>query len=1589
MADFLDESFSDAPQDINLEDYVQTPEQTTSIPPLGAVRNRAATTALLSGNPEEAVTRYRQMLMEAQMGQSTTQKMLQQDIDIQTNNLDTKAIMNILADSSVPFETKQAVVKGYKGADAIKDNLTTLHTNLLANGSEGESKDQEEARISTADAIAETQRARVEMQGLVNAHIASQNNRGVVSGLFDALASVIPLASNVATAKLAGQAAEAAGQQFSIWDYIKAGVDKGGTKLAIRDKIAKMNPQEKVEFTKKMVDAIGANSSLIFGNDNQYIKFQQMDEIWLNGYTDQDAAMDTIGTILDTVGLGWTGRTGKTAARATQQEAARAGTAEGTANRATRGRKPPEDVEDVEFTEVHRAEWELYEPSMPPRGQLPSGIPRLTYEDKVKRIEANSAVHQPNPASPGQIANQSNPQQARAIFSLTWKAENEEVANAMYGTSKEQALADGVIPQVATESHVVTSVPFDIGRELRQPQVPDELAGMVHNTGAIYFTPGEKAAARANVVEDFANATGMTMNEAMSSFRLEGGRVHADAVYGANDGSWSNAREAVDQALFSLRAYGVSEKDITVLAKDGIDHVPVNLADIADKPGDYLVRVTMPYEFSASDIGNFDKLTTRFNWADRSPNFVWNKSGSISRYILDASSMIDPVITKGAVVAADDVARAQKTMLEYADRYAQQFVKFDDVTKAKIDDYIREANFNGIPFDQADLIARGFGPNEIAALKSWRDFWDGHFYLENYDVIRSLKARGFEVFENSQHTFYAKPIPKNINRAKVYDASQDIIRTLSKDELDDLYNKGGTLAAFRRPVNFNGEVVEQMMVRNQPTEYLRGFRDSDQVLNYRPGYFQIHYNAPKFIDEIERDAAGNIISRRTVAVAGDTKEATLFSTRMQKNTGIEHLVRDDFKAISRDSDEYWDLQSASGRMAQRHRGKLLQDASAPNQLGDNSFVLNPVDSAIKAAKSIAGRTAMRNVLDTAKARIMANFPEAFPSNGMGGRKWPSDVKEVGVPGQLNSKVSADARTNWEYINYLENGYINSMDEFFKAGFRAIASTAGERGLSKVERAALGVSQVNLSNVGKSFVFNAYIASNPLRQFIVQPHQVIRTWTYNPVGWMNGNIPSYFTSFLVDGMGTFPNIKYTKDQLEFINFAKNYGGLAGVDHNNLVRGTLKEAANTTNRAVRVASKPIEVLRTIGFDAGEMANQLGHLAAVFDRYKRLGRDLSDKAVRDEAYSEARALSWDMNKAGDMPYTQSSASVIFQFLQVPHKAWLQLTSRRLNWTDKLRLTALDVAMWGTPAATISAIVGGDILPDNEEARKYLTDGAESVLLNKLFTAIAGEQTDIDFSSLAPYSMDGWGKMFYLLSTENVGSVIMNSPAGQLFLKDGGRVQNAFRSMARWFNGHFDPNTPPETFLSMANEVAKISSGWNNGIKAKILLENRKVLDQYGNAIDPTVSKPEAWAQLFGFGTQDTRDYYVLSQKWSKEIKSHKEDVKQVVDDIFRYYKNQLQSENTDTEFVQGVIGLALQAFKDDPESQKMAHDMIKQRLFDDQGQLARTMMKRSGILDSDSIADDIRRMPGIDEPTRQEMQKRINDMQNAKSDYLKNKE
>lgn len=1206
--------------------------------------------------------------------------------------------------------------------------------------------------------------------------------------------------------------------------------------------------------------------------------------------------------------------------------------------------------------------------------------PVVDRADVESRIARNAPVAVDNPASVLEVAQQSNPEQVRNIVSMIASAPDDQAAEALAGLSKNDAVSSAIVPKAATESGEITTKTANADSVLADnaPDRPDpKIIDVLWDTGATHFNPAEKAAARARFVNDFENADGLVMNTAMSSTKLDGGRIVFNGMYETPGGGFSNAEQAVEQAKYAFRNYGIDDSNITVYAKQGLDHVPVALDDVRGVEGSYKIGLSVAHEIDPTDVGALQALGVKRNPFDRIP--FLSKFG-VNRYVLDAASMLHPQLTQAGEVAADQGARLDKLLLDKATKYSDGYNALPAVAgdsakarRSKIDDYIREANYNGIGYDQGDLIARGFTTQEQSVIKDWRSFWDTHFHLENRDLVRTLDSQGYKIFKNANTELYAKPIAKNSNLGRFYDPATDSVRTFGAGELDQLYNNGGTMARLRRPANFAGEEAEFMISRETPQEYLRGFNGNDNVLNYRKGYFQLQYNAPKFVDKIERTAGGAEKSRKTVAVGKDTPEVQHWVNRqMANNPGDEYVIRNDSKALANGSDEAWDINSSGGRIGQRHRGQLLEDASGLNRLGDGSYIVNPVDSAINAARSVAGRVTSRPMIEAAQERFLQQFKQYMPADGIGGVRYPKNISEIAAKGDVTSKAIADARSTYQYIEFLKNGYSNGLDQSLKATFNAIADGFGNAGWGGLERGARALAGRSLTGDLKSSVFMTYIGSNPLRQWIIQPYQMVRTFSYNPEGWLMQRVPKYFAEMT-------GKIAGLTGETEFTKFMDASGLLNAVDKSNLVRGSLLQAAEGHSGLEQGIRSIPSTLRKIGFDVGESSNLMGHGAAVFDRYKQLGRDLNNKDVRDKAFGEIRALSYGMNSAGDMPYNSNAAAFVFQFLQMPHKAITQITNRRLDFSTRLQMAVGDVALFGAPIATVQALTGKDVLPDNPTARDALQHGLLVTMYNHVFNSISDDYKGIDFSALNPYSMDGWIKMAQSIFGGSQQGVIANSPIGTL---TNGRFENAIKSVGRYFNiiPDWDKNDPT-TFTSMLNDIATVSSGWNNFQKAKLAYTLGQRRDQYGSLIDDNTSTPEQIAQLFGFGAASQQQLFDLSQKNSEIEKDHKTRVLSELQDIKRYYAQRLSQGDSDPAFITGVTGAAMSVYADDPQAMYIINQSLKQSQDPKDLALMAAIIKRSDLPDPKSIHDDIDNIPNIDDKQRAQMHQIVKDSVDAK--------
>jgi hypothetical protein len=1190
--------------------------------------------------------------------------------------------------------------------------------------------------------------------------------------------------------------------------------------------------------------------------------------------------------------------------------------------------------------------------------------------DMMTRLSSQQAVHQINPNSPMEIAHNANPDTARSLHQAIVTGDD-EMAQALSGADKEQAIVNNTMPQASHTGTVFTRT-ADIDRTLREAdQVDPSLVNLIDQTSANAMTPMEAASARARVVNDFENANGLVHNDAMSSFSWDGSRATIKQVYEVAGGSFSDAEQAIEQAKYALRQYGIEDKDITLLRKNGINHEPVELDAVRGQEGDYKIQVNANPELGPSFMNEISNLDVKRNPLDRFAGTHFKDRGSIQRYVVDAASMLHQTLTGASVVAKDYGARFERILMGKAEDFAKTVKGFSKDRQAKIDDYFREANFKGIAFDKTDLAARGFTDSEVAAIRKWRSFWDDHHYLENLDVVRSLRNQGYEYFKNKNAELFARPIGRSTNVTSFYDPAIDAVRSFNKGELDDLYNKGGTIARLRRPSVFNGDATEHMIVRQTPSEYTRALKDSDKVLNKREGYFTVTYKAAKFVDEV--DSTGKKV--RTLAVAGDTKEAQAFINRTQANNpGKLYNIRNDDRGFRYNSDEHWDINEAGGRIAQRHRGQLLEDAAGLNHLGDHGYVESPALSAERAAKSISGRTVMRNVIDTGVERFMKQYEEVLPKNAWGEARFPQSAAEIGKIGERNTKLSADARTTWEYLNWLRQGYINSMNDGYKAVLNTMADAAGEKS-AFLERGLRKAGDADVANFPRKTVFAAYLATSPLRQVFTQAVQAWRIASYNPTGLLSGRVPKLIMEFYVHHTGL------TSATTDFTKFIDKSGLAEAVKHHNLAGSVLESLADEGNAITRGVKSTIGFSRRIGFDNGELANMISHAAAVYDRYKALGRDLKNTDVAQRAHDEIRALTYDMNAAGDMPYNQGAAATFLQFMQMPHKAWLQMTNRRLEPTTRARMLVGDLLLWGGALDFVSDKLGFDFLPQNDtEAQKIMHEGLVSYAYNHTLQKFFPNTHDVDFGMLNPYGIDGWTKLFTAASTGGLMPILNSSPAGSFF---SGRFAKVFKQMSSVFAPQpYDNRNTPEKFVDIMTSVADLSSGFSNAHKAYLMMKAGEQRDKYGALIDEKTTTGDAIAQSFGFQSKEEAQSYALGVQMSTDSKSHKDEALKVYKNIKQFYADAYAGTDTpDMDRLSQIAGAAMQMYENDPVALQVIQQQFARDAAGTDNELAKQMLRSFGLPGNQDFKTRIERGPW-DDGTKAQMKQALDYMQNAQA-------
>jgi hypothetical protein len=492
---------------------------------------------------------------------------------------------------------------------------------------------------------------------------------------------------------------------------------------------------------------------------------------------------------------------------------------------------------------------------------------------------------------------------------------------------------------------------------------------------------------------------------------------------------------------------------------------------------------------------------------------------------------------------------------------------------------------------------------------------------------------------------------------------------------------------------------------------------------------------------------------------------------------------------------------------------------------------------------------------------------------------------------------ADALATHEYIRYLEEGYGNAIDDFSKAVLKNLADFAGEHGLSKLEAGFRWASEGRgPSALAKNFAFQAYLATNPLRQFVIQSHQFVQLGALFRPYILSGRFVPQTVVMIMKQMGLegkmgdvwYKGAGWSKDELDevFKQFQAT-GQVAAIDKQNMVRGSLLDFADSLQQsrsrlgqAWRLTTLPITWSRKLGFDAGEYFTTLTSWLAHRDDALTKGLDLSNSEEAARVAAKARNFTYNMNYAGDVKYNQTSLSTIFQFMQVPHKVMLtMLTNRNLTKAQKMRLFMFNATMYTLPPAAMISWFGEDgldVLPEGGESRELILSGLEGYTLNTLISVASGQKVEADWHTLSPLDVHGMMDFVHGLWTTDFGEIFVNSPSGQLFGGNSPRISNALWTMARYFNVADDDPDDPTTFGDVVKQTARISSGFSNAWKARVALDLERRAGTLEGTSDSPIPTAQAILYLFGIGSMDEARSRYLNDKQYQKTKEFKEDMR-----------------------------------------------------------------------------------------------------------------
>lgn len=1169
-----------------------------------------------------------------------------------------------------------------------------------------------------------------------------------------------------------------------------------------------------------------------------------------------------------------------------------------------------------------------------------------------------------------------------------------EVSHAL-GESKAKILAE-LFFQQADES-LLKDVPSGIRQEIANLTGVGIEGYARSETTPFLYGKEVRDQVKSDIYDTLHSYKGLVYHQSKSSINETDELLRGVATYGkGEDEAYQTLGEAASAAEALLEKGRSGSVRIVRTNPETLKMEPVTPSIGEDVAGDYYVQLQYEHLYNPLDalafgpvnatlqlpgMGILNKLT-----GGRTPTQLdisaLARVPGVNRYILPATHYLDEWITRGALQAGDAYLALEQPVLKALQKSRGKLSRINGEQKMLAhlletgSDEQKVFSYGEI---SSQMHAQGFSQRQVDKVAETyfldRRADDLSYLHTNRQKVKQLVSQGMQEYHlNPSKVMHAKAVPQPPGVTEVWDDALDMMRPISEKELSALYSSGGTLGKMVDRVSQGSKYTDLVMI---PAGTKTG-KISDFVLNKIEGHSPRYWEEYYYVDRTPREATYNGVSldiknrdhlkglaalRTTHAAAGTKLGADKLAKELQSaHPGFDWSVRRERKdenSLLEEAKLYGSQLSATGK-----RGEKLIS------IDGEARVMDPLLARFRSIQSISRASAFSEWIAAFQEGYMKKFasflkdPERFPTDA-------SDFKKPEKASLQETAMYREALTHFQYYrSQLETSTFGESvwkDALYWMGEHIEKYSENLAGLFKT----IG-NDYFPPQVLKTLAFTAMIALRPMRQFVLQPAQLLQAAILDPAYMMNprkfhaelsGLL--YGTMFLQHGPN--PMLKHLpfeavstlgakmmgvskQEYVKFVQSFKDSGLPYSIDTNLLIAGMF----NQGNRALvesgmEAAAKNVSSMvsavpkmgKAAGFDIGETVNMVGSYLFARQRHMRLHPEVpwDSKAGLENIATDARQLSGEMTRGGELAWQRGALSLPFQFLAMPYKMLLAMTTSKF-WSaeEKSRLIAGNLVIFGSAGLGLGSLV-------NKLREEYGDFGADDLWLalegglldlgaKHVINAMTDDKEDLNTLALSK-SFSPLGDNIIPVADvfanlrEKPFATALAGPSWSLIDPNKGKIPNAWRDISTIF-GKKELDTTEKIKRALL-EATEVASGGTDWMKYVLAMETGKVISSSGMDSGLASDRKTAIAKLFGVSTHEESDYFYLSSKSFDEAKEIKDASAYIIarasQDALKYGTDEWATLNSLTSSYMSFVGnnpdMELKLNK---QINKMSKDMLK---------------------------------------------------------------